>query len=164
MVTVQDKEQLATVSARCLLRSLHHLSAMDPPSSDLADIYRRYNRAFPFDSDSRGLPFHHAITKIHAMANQYWNPRHVKWDDYRPSDQEYTTFAQHMVEAAQVEYQQTSCRKVPCWILRFALHSLSLDPPPPVPVVADCLRITAIDLGCQVSNTTVLEARCVWVA
>ena len=66
-----------------------------------------------------------------------------------------------MVEAAQVEYRQTGFQKVPRWILRFALHSLSLDPPPPVPVVADCLTIVAIDLDCQVSDITVLEERCV---
>ena len=42
--------------------------------------------------------------------------------------------------------------KVPRWLLRFALHSLSQDPPPPVPVITASLSIIAIDLGCDISN------------
>ena len=68
-----------------------------------------------------------------------------------------------MVEAAQVEYQQTQHRKVLRWILRFALESLSLNPLPPTSVIADCLSIIAIDLGCNVSDTGLmtLDERCV---
>ena len=57
-----------------------------------------------------------------------------------------------MAEGAWVEYQQAKHRKVPRWFLRFALHSLSLDPPPPASVVADCLSIIATDLDCDVSD------------
>ena len=39
--------------------------------------------------------------------------------------------------------------KVPRWIIRFALHSLSLDPLPPTAVIVDCLSIVATDLGCD---------------
>jgi hypothetical protein len=67
-------------------------------------------------------------------------------------------FHRYMVEAAQAEYERTQQRKTPRWILRFALDSLSLDPPP-TSVVADCLEIIAIDLGCDVSNITTLDER-----
>ena len=70
-----------------------------------------------------------------------------------------------MAEAAQVEYQKTQHRKVPFRILHFVLHSLSFDPPPPMPVVADCLSTIAIDLGCDVSNAgaTTSDERCVHI-
>jgi hypothetical protein len=97
------------------------------------------------------------------LAKEVQDRRVIRWDDYRPSSQEYIGFARYMVEVAKVEYRWTQCRKVPRWILRFALHSLSLDPLPPVPVVADCLTIVAIDLGCQVSDTAGFEERCVYI-
>ena len=156
---MQDKGRLAAVSATCLLRSLHHLSVMDQASSVLADIRQRYSRVFPLHLDFADLPFHHTMTKIHSLAKELQDHHNIRWDDYRPSGQEYITFAWYMVEAARVEYRQTRYRKVPRWVLRFALHSLSLDPPPPVSVIADCLTIVAIELGCQVSGITDLEER-----
>ena len=150
---MQGLEQLATVSATCLLRTFHHLSITDPTSYILVDVRRRYRRVFPFKVDFVGLPFHHTVARIHALVNRRWNPRHVQWDDYRPSAQEHIALARDMVEAAQVEYQKTDHQEVPRWILRFTLRSLSLDPPPPTPVIADCLSTIAISLGCDVSDT-----------
>ncbi|KAF9780471.1 hypothetical protein BJ322DRAFT_1112471 [Thelephora terrestris] len=146
---VQGKEQLGIASARCFLRSFHHLLVTNEASSALADLRQRYNRVFSLDPNSMGLLLHHATTKIHALVSQDPNPPKVRWDNYRPPRQEHIAFTRHMVEAAKLGYQQRH-RKVPRWILRFALHSLSLDPPDSV--VADCLTIAAIDLGCQVSN------------
>ena len=118
-------------------------------------------RAFPPDMDFRRLPFYHAIRKI---IGKHWSPRNYEWEDYRPSDQEFTSFARCMVVAAQGEYQQKGDgKKVPRWILRFALHSLSLDPPPPPSVIADALVIVAVDLDCQASDVTALDERCVQV-
>ena len=164
LVVMQGLERLATVSARCLFRTFRHLSVTDPTSSVLADLHRRYDEAFPFDTDFRGLPFYHTMMRIHGLAGKHWNHRNLVWDDYRPSSHEHIPFALHMVEAAQAEYHQMQGilrmqrKKVPRWILRFALHSLSLDSPP-TSVVADCLTIVAIDLDCDVSNITALEER-----
>ena len=47
--------------------------------------------------------------------------------------------------------------KVPRWLLSFALRFLSQDPPPPTPVIVSCLSIIAIDLGCCVPKTTILN-------
>jgi len=162
-VIMQGLEQLAMVSAMCFLRTFHQLSAVDPGSSILKDVRKRYQRAFPVETDFGGLPFYYTITKIHALANQLWDPRHIRWDDCRPSAEECISFTRSVAEVAQVIYQQTRYRKTPRWTLRFALHSLSLDPIPPTSAVADCLSIIAIDLGCDVSNTgfTMSDERCV---
>ena len=88
------------------------------------------------------------MTKIHDLVN--W---HVQWSNYRLSSQGHIPVAQQVAEVAQVEYQKTQHRKVPQWTLRFAFHSLSLYPLPPTPIIANCLSIVAIDLGCDVSST-----------
>ena len=166
MVIMQGLEQLAAVSAMCFLRTLHHLFVMDPDSSVLEDVCRRYLMVFPFEPDFTGLPFYYTMIKIHSLANQSWDPRTIRWDDHEPSTQECISFTRGVAETAQVEYQRLEPQKVPRWILRFAHHSLSLDPVTPMSVVADCLSIVAIDLGCEVSNTgfTTLDERCVHVS
>ena len=159
LMVLQGLEQLATVSIECFFQTFYHLWSMNPGSGTLTDLYRRYNQMLPFETDFRGLPFYHTIRKIHTLADKDWNSRNDQWDDYRPSDQEYTSFARVMVEAAQAEYQDE--KKVPRWILRFVLHALSLDPPSPPSVIADSLAVVAVDLDCDVSNVTTLDERCV---
>ena len=162
---MQGLEQLAAVSAICFLRTFHQLSVVDPGSSVLKDVRKRYNRVFPLQTDFRGLPFYYTITKIHALANKNWNPRHVQWDDCRPSTQECISFTRSVAEVAQAVYRQTRHEKIPRWTLDFALHSLSLDPAPPPSAVADCLSIIAVDLGCDVSNVgfSMSDERCVHI-
>ncbi|KAF9780448.1 hypothetical protein BJ322DRAFT_293700 [Thelephora terrestris] len=96
------------------------------------------------------------MIEIHGLVTRRWS-RRDSWDDYRPSRPEHIAFARYMVEVAQVGYQRLECRNVPDWILRFALHSLFLDFPPPAPIAANCLAIAAIDLGCDVSDITTLK-------
>ena len=166
VVIMQGLEQLAAVSATCFLRTFRHLSVMDPTSNVLDDVRQRYNRVFPLGTDFRSLPFYHTAVKIHTLANKHWSPRHIQWGDYRPCNREHVPVARGLVDAAQEEYQHPQRGKVPRWILRFALHSLSLGPFPPTSVVADCLSIVAIDLGCNVSNTgdTILDERYVHIS
>ena len=159
IVIIQGLEQLATVSVECFYRTFHLLLDADPTSSVVADVRRRYRRVFPLEADFRGLSFFHTTTKIHGLAYQRWNPRDIRWADYTPSHQEYIPFSGHMVQVAQAEYLQMEKRKVPRWILRFALHSLSLDPLPPASVVANSLMIIAIDLGLYVLNVLTLDER-----
>ena len=162
---VQGLEQLAAVSAMCFLRTFHQLSVANPGSSVLKDVRKRYNRIFPLETDFRGLPFYYTITKIHALANQSWDPRRIRWGDCTPSTQEYISFTRSVAEVAQVVYRRTRYQKVPRWTLRFVLHSLSPDPIPPTSAIADCLSIIAVDLGCEVSNTgfTMLDEGCVHI-
>ena len=163
VVIMQGLEQLATVSANALFRTLHHLTIMDPTSSDLADLQRRYYDVFPSELDFTGLPFHSTMTKIHALAGRFGDPRDIKWHNYRMTIQEHIPFAQRMVQVAQEGYQQTPRRKVPRWILRSALYFLSLAHVSPPSVIADCLTIIAIDLDCDVINTVILDDRYVQI-
>ena len=150
---VRGLEELAEVSSMCFLRTFHNLSVKDPTSAVLKDVSRRYDKVFPFKTDFEGLPCYYTMSEINPLGNQrWWYPRDIQWGDHRPSTQEHISFARSMAEGAQVECQQTQRRKVPRWILRFALHSMSLDPLPPMAVVADCLLIIMIDLGCDMSN------------
>jgi hypothetical protein len=144
----------ATMAARGLCRTLCHLTLMDPASSVLTDLRRRYSKAFPLRIDFSSVPFDSTMGLIHDFLSLPWNSKNIEWGGRRLPSQEDILFAQSMVEAAQVGYQQMQGRKVPRWILRFALDSLSQDPPFPASVVVSCLSIIAIDLGCDVSNTT----------
>jgi hypothetical protein len=159
VVIVQGLEELTTLSAKCLFRTLRHLSATHPTSSVLVDLRRRYNRIFGPTPEFRGLPFYHTMTNIHNLVDDDWSPRDVGWTNYQPSNQELIPFASHMVGAARAEYQQTQNTRVPCWILRFALHFLSQDPLPPASVIADCLTIVAIALDQDFSNVPISDER-----
>ena len=173
LVFMQGLEQLATVSANCLLLTLYHLWVTDPTSSVLADVRRRYIRTMPPPTDFSGLPsYHHTVAMTYALVFERWSLcRLLQWDNYRPSAQEHITLAQHVVKVTQAEHQRRKTAvqqddalahvKVPRWILRLALHSLSLHPLPPTSVVADCLVITAIDLDCDLSDIAALDKRCV---
>ena len=163
VVVVRGSEELAAVSAKSFLRTFNRLSAMDPTSNVLADLRQRYSRVFSFETDLRYLPFYYTMAKIHHSVNQACNPRHVRWHDYKPSPHDHILVAQEMLEGSQVEYQETQRRKVPRWIFRFALRSLSLNPSPSV--VTDCLLIIAIDLGCSITDTTFTtsDKRCVHI-
>ena len=166
VVVTQGSEQLATASATCLLRTFSHLSVMDPKSRVLGDVRRRYDVTFPPDTDFRGFPFCHTLGAIHSAFYPDWNHPWLDWEDYKPSSHEHDVFAHALANLARSEYQRRGRdKKVPGWILRFVLHSLSLDPPPPTSVVVDCLSIIAIDLGCIVSTTgtTISDKRYVHV-
>ena len=157
-VTMQGLEELATVSARSLFRTFHRLSVVDPNSNVLTVLRQRYNKIFPSeDIDFTSLPFRYTMLMIHALFKRRWSPCYLKWD--RPTTEEQLPFARYMAEAAQMGYQLMEHKKVPRWILRFALFTLSLDPPSPAPVMADCLAIIATDLGCDISNTVAMGDR-----
>ena len=86
----------------------------------------------------------------------------VQWEDYKPSSGEHNIVASALAKLARFEYRRRGHRKVPRWLLRFAFHSLSQHTLPPTSVIADCLSIVAIDLGCDISNTTTPRERCVY--
>ena len=154
VVTIQGLEELAAVSAMCLLRTFHHLSVMDPTSPVLEDVRQRYSKVFPFGTGfSESLPFYYTMIKIGSLANHSRAPHHIWWEALGGSTQERISFARGIAEIAQAKYQQTPHRKAPRWTLRFALYSLSLGPLPPASIVADCLSVIAIDLGCDVAST-----------
>ena len=152
-VIAQGLERLAMLSASCFLSILRHFFVTDPTSSTLAHLRRRYNKVFPSGwVDFGDFPFCYTMMAAHILINckppEWWK----LWNDNGPSAQEHVQLAECIADVAQVRYQQTRRKKVPRWVLRFAFKSLSLYPPPPPSVVANCLRVIAIDLGCDVSN------------
>ena len=158
VVVTQGLEQLATASSMCLLRTFSHLSVMDPTSIVLGDVRQRYSRIFQPTTDFDDLPFSHTFSAIHNIFYPGWTDRWLDWGDRRPSSNEHVVLAQALTELAWSEYQrrERSGKKVPRWILRLVLHSLSLDPLPSASVVADCLSVIAIDLGCNVPRTGIM--------
>jgi hypothetical protein len=160
---IQGLEQLAEVSAMCFLRTLYHLSIMDPTSTVLKDVRHRYTRIF-HPEVPYGLPFDYTINRIHVLAYKRVDPYYVQQGPDRPPAQEWISFARGVAGIAQAKYQWT--QKAPRRFLRFALDTLSQDPLAPTSVIADCLSIIAIDLGCDLSKTgfTTSDERCVHIS
>ena len=150
-------ETLAATSADGFFRTLHHLATIDPSSSALVDIQRHYKKVFPSELDFTGLSFHSTMTKIHSLAGRFGNPYDIQWSNPRLSIQEQIPFVRRMAET--VQDQQREQRKVPRRVLRSVLYFLSLCPLSPASVIADCLTIVAVDLGCDVSNIAISDER-----
>ena len=166
VVILQGSEELATVSSIFCLRTLCHLTTADTVSSAFKDVRRKYTKAFPIKTNFEGLPSYHHFCIIHNIFHpshkwaRYRGFRHrgvyrpkIQWRDCKLSGTEHTA----LIQLAQFEYQRK--QKVPRWILRYGFHLLSQDPLPPPSVVADCLSIVAMDLGCAVSNVATLDER-----
>jgi len=175
VVITQGLEQLARVSALCFLQTLSHLTAIDPTSTVLEDVRQRYTTTFPLRINFDGPPFSHTVGVIHCVfystrkeqtrrwisfskEDMRWQ---VQWGDYELFNNEHITLARALTRLSQFEYQWGQPKKVPRWLLRFALHLLSQDPLPPPSVIADCLLIIAIDLDCTFPNATAPDERCV---
>ena len=204
VVVTRGSEQLATVSAQCFFRTISYLSIMDPTSSVLEDVYRRYNKVLPANIDFRGHQFSDTMNSIHRVFIRS-GERHSEWNDYKPPSDEHAVVAQALIQLTRFNYQkmqqgEASLRGLqpplfahsplftrlrlpssnfsphpihlfsaplplpksthhpllahcPFSILDFVHYSLSLYPPPTATVIADCLSIIAVDLGCDVSNT-----------
>ena len=171
LVILPGSEELAALSALCCLRTLAHLTTVDPVSNVFKDMRRRYTKVFPIETDFGGFPSHHHFCIIH---NTFY-PSHklvghrmswrdgrrpkIQWRDYKPSGTEHVV----LVQLARFRYQGKEPRKVPRWILRFAHHLLSQDPLPPASAISDCLSIIAMDLGCATSSATTLDERYVHI-
>ena len=168
VVVLQGSEELATVSSLFCLRTLCHLITMDPASSVSKDVRRWYTKAFPMETNFKGLPFYHHFSIIHNIfypSFKYVRHRHypsenfkrpkIQWRGYELS----TTDHAVLMQLTQFEYQRKQPHKVPRWILRYGFHLLTQDPPSPTSVVADCLSIIAMDLGCVVSTATTPDKR-----
>ena len=164
---IQGSEELTAVSTLCCLRALSHLTTMDPASRAFEDIRRRYTKSFPIETNFEGSPSYHRFCMIHNIFHpshkqaqsliSHWDagrPK-IQWRDYKLSSAEHVI----LVKFAKFEYQRKQRQKVPRWIVRFGHHLLSQDPLLPTPVIADCLSIIAVDLGCTVLNTATLDER-----
>jgi len=175
-IIVQGLEQLAAKSSLVCLHALSHLVIMDPMPNILEDVRQQYTRNFPIRTNLDGLPFSHALGIIHSVLSpklavdfggmfrtRNLVRRQVQWNDYEPSGDVYIVVARALTKFAWFGYQRSGHAKVPRWILRFALHSLSQDPLPPVSVIADSFSIIGIELECNAPNLIAekpLDERC----
>ena len=139
-------KQGVRAASLCLLRAL---SGVDPISSVLEDIRKRYAAVVPPDANFEGLLCYHAINAIHTVLVTRRKGWSFSWMDYNPCAQEHVFFANALV---QVAHKERHNGKVPRRILRFVVRSMSQDPPSSISVVINCLTIIAIDLGCDISE------------
>ena len=163
VVIVQGLEQLATVSALCFFNIISHLLAVDPTSSVLEDARQRCIKVFPAHTNFHG--HYHTMNAACCLLVPRRRRPFFRWSGYKPSTHEHSMVARSLVKLALSEYQRTQQAKIPRFILHFALHSLSLHPPPPTSIIADCLSIIAIDLGCDISDpgTTASDERWAYI-
>jgi len=162
-------ERLADISALCFFRAFSSLLITTPTSSAIEDVHQRYKRAFPYRVELQYSSYPVHVIAVHRLfrANMFhdmFNPGgfdhalckvqlpDLSWTCYNPPFDELVPFAHALAQVARFEYQSKNHRnrKVPRWLLRFALRFLSQDPLPPTSVVVDCLTIIATDLGCNV--------------
>lgn len=145
---VPGLEQVARVTSLCLL---HVISGMNPASTVIKGAYQHYISFIPPHTNFEDLLCYHTISAIHALFFNRMERHSFQWMNYKPSPWEHTLLSNTLVRVAHRMGERKI--KVPCWILRFVLHSLSLDPLPPTSVIIDCLTIIAIGLGCHVSSS-----------
>ena len=106
----QGLEELAEASALCLLRTFSHLAIVDPTSSVLKDVRRRYTTTFPSWTDFTGFPSRPRFAIIHRVLYSPLPPwlRGRKPDFWRiqwpSSDQD--DHARDLAKLAQFEYQK----------------------------------------------------------
>ena len=157
-MVIQGSEVLAEMAATCLLRALSHTFVVHPESDILGDAYMRYKSVFPSVDMLQSLPFEHTITAVHSLITGD-SPDHLDWHGIDPSIPKNPWLVHNFVKVAwhRKKTGQGDHGKVPRWILHFSSHSLLWDPEPPVSVVVDCLSIAAIDLGCDVPQSDVME-------
>ena len=176
-------ERLATASALCCLHTVSHLTAMYSTQEVLENIHLRYTRVFPFKVKFDDLPCSHTLGAIHRLfypacikddaiisigtrqsnvrMPSFWSQ--VRWEDYKPPSDEYVIVACALARIARFKHQRGGYEKVPRWLLRFALHSLSQSPLPPTSVIVACLSMVAIDLGRNPSITVTPDKKCVHI-
>ena len=147
-VITRELEEFATISVTYCLRMIFYLTTMDPTSSVLRDMRKRYTRAFPLQTQFKNLPICYSFVGLHREFHPSYKVWQLKdqWSSHKLSDNEHIM----LLQLAQFKYQMSGHMKVPRWILRLALHYLSQDPPPPTSVIISCLSIIAMDLGCTV--------------
>jgi len=144
----QELEQAARVAS---LRLLHAISGVDPISTVVQGMPQHSVMITLHHANFKGLLCYHTINAIQILSGRKQEGHSVGWTVHKPRPQEYTLFTNTLVQAAH-EVKETQ-GKVPRWVLRFVLHSLSLKPPLPASAIVNCLSIIAIDLGCDFSST-----------
>jgi hypothetical protein len=159
LVIVQGMERLAEVSAMCFFLTFSHLTM----TILLPDIRQRYRRILPRNLDFSGLPSPHALGTIHEVIYSPWKVKvPIEWRGHKPTNHEHIIVTHALSKLSWDEYCWYG-RQVPPLCISFTLHYLSQDLLPPCSVIAGCLLVIAIDLGCSFPRTVVMQERCVHI-
>jgi len=162
VVVMRGLERLAEMAVTCLLGAISHTLVMHPTPNILEDVYQRYRRVFPSTIDLQGLPFYHTLATIHHLIVDI--PGGPDWHDIDLSIPENISLVHNLVKVAWYQkFGSRSRNNATHWTLHFSLYTLLRDPEPPLSVVADCLSIIGIDMGCNISRSDVMnrDKRCV---
>ena len=155
VVVTRGSEGLAETGAVCLLRALSHRLVARPLSRIPRDLHQRYRRVFPSMDVLSSLPFYHTIAAAHRLITGD-SPDHLNWDGVDPSTPESLLFAYNFVKIAWHQKNHgPENQKVDHWVLSFSRHCLLWHYELPSSVIADCLSIAAIELGCDISQSDV---------
>ena len=159
-VITRESERLAEMAITCFLTLLSHFLAIVPGSEVLEDVRRRYRRTFAPTTSFGDLQSSSTMTVIHHLFyTGAHGRRNVRWDDFHPSLPEHGSVMRGLLLIAWSEYRRRrEWRKVPRWILRFVLRSLSQETLPPDDIIADSLLIVGIDLGYSISEGDILTS------
>lgn len=144
--------ELANAAATAFIHIHTQLRRID--SSMLEDLRRRYRSQLPKDItfDQRSptiISILHLC--LHGVSRRGLFP---SWERYKMSPLTHEVICKALIVHS--EQQRYVRMKVPRWILRFVLHSLSQDIFPPDVVVHGCLHIVSEDLG---GTTTITDKR-----
>jgi hypothetical protein len=167
-VVAQDSERLAMMSAICFLRTVFHITCAEPTLSVPNEIRRRFRKGFPGGPSFDGFPCRYTMCMILYLFRSPQGRASFRWRGDTPSARESIPLARVLALFAQFEdrNRRGQMRKsLYDLVLRSTILLLTQDPQPPASVIADCLLIHAIDLGCDVSNTDIMESdqRCVHI-
>ena len=160
----QGPDQLTTRSIMYCFDMLPHLIAT-PRVHEV--ICQRYIRAIPPGTSFEDFPILGTIhTELYSgpHSDEYGRQisrKRMRWEDYKLSSGEHVVVARVLAKISQEKYRRSERKKVPRWLLRFALHSLSQSSLPPTSVITNSLSIIATDLGYDSSTTAALNERCV---
>ena len=148
-VVLPGSEDLANAAATAFIHIHTQLRGID--SSILEDLRRKYRsqlrRDITFDQRSPTIiSILHLC--LHGTSRRGLFP---SWERYKMSPLTHEVICKALIVHS--EQQRHVRMKVPRWILRFVLHSLSQDIFPPDAVVHGCLRIVSDDLGGATTTT-----------
>jgi len=159
-VVTQGSERLAEMAITCFFTLLSHFLVIVPGSGAVEDVRQRYKMTFAPTTTFSGLQSSSTMTVIHHLF--YTNAsgrRAVRWEVFHPSPPEHASVMRGLLLIAWSEYRRRrEYKKVPRWILRFVLRSLSRDTLPPDDIIADSLLIVGIDLGYSISEGDILTS------
>ena len=157
-VVTQGSERLAEMAVTCFLTLLSHFMVIAPGSGVIEDVRQRYKRAFSPTTSFHGLQSSSTMTAIHHLFyTSAHGRRAVPWENFHPSPPEHGSVMRGLLLIAWSEYRRRQAyKKVPRWILRFALRTLSQDTLPPDGIIVDSLLIVGIDLGYSISEDNIL--------